>query len=692
MKADMINYTYYKKREVRYMKRTGILLLTLLLLSGCAKSGEVETIVLEYAADITSVALPEDFYPDFLGQDSVIGRIGWYDGEFHRKKSDGSVYYCPVGGGEAGVVNSYENGEPVTSVRFLTEEGDVNIPILFGSFTSDEIGAVMPEVFGLYPTEKGAVLITANEIIALTSGGETGRVQVKQVISVNYCPDGLCVLAYDDVADRHVYLLNDSGQPEEVAINLPGKAMTAFFLMDGRGYFADKEGIFSAEGDLILRFSESGWLPDDIEDIRMDGDEDFTVLGTHAGTGKYGVYEMKKSTGKTERILVDAVYDVNAGRNIPEAAAMFNAKSGEYFVRCTELPESEGSLGVLDRVLLENDGTDLAVLPEAAPLDDYVAKGVFLDLSACLDPSDFMDCAREALMTDGKLYTVSAGFMVRTYSGRTEFLPENWTYDDLFRLHGSLGEKQRMFYGEYPEDLLWGTASLISGDTVDAQTLARLFELLAYEREDRETLERRPSETEPYVTGEILLHPAMVNSVDTYVQMKAYAGWEEPRIIGYPSAGGSVHRIEFDNRIAVFADTNSAEGAAAFAEYLIRTYPITEAGRDFCSIPVSEACWEEWIGLLQQSGMTFAFEPGSANWWPGDVSGDPESVVVVPDDALCEEFRLWLNGLTPAEKIPDQVYAILTEELSAVKGGAVSPKDGAERAAGRIRLYLSEKN
>ncbi len=689
----MLYYIYYKQGG-NQMKLTVILMLTVFLLTGCIRGREPETIVLKYAAENTAAELPEDFYPRALYGNGVLGTGGegvlWFDGGSHTAGIVGSLMFCPVNGGAAGVVNSYRDGETVTSVRFLTESGDVSVPIRFGSFTTDEIGAAMPELMGLYPTSDGAVLITGNEVIALTPDGEKSRQNVRQVISVNYCPDGVCVLAYDDVADRHVYLLNDDGGLDEVELTLPEKAMTDFFLMDGKGFYADDEGIFTLEGDPVLSFSQSGWLTDGIADLRMDGEETFSVLGTHAGSGEYGVYEMKKSAGNVERILVDTVYDINAGRTIPEAAAMFNASSDMYFVRCTEMAESEGSLSSMERILLSDELPDLAVLDAGTPLDDYINKEVFCDLSAYLDSGEFMDCARAGLENNGKLYAVSAGFTVRTCSGRDEFLPDTWTYDDLLTLHASLGENQRMFRsGGYYEDLLYGAGSLIAGQTIDTGTLAKLYELML---DEPTGIAGRMTDTEPYVTGQILLRSTGVNSVDTYVQMKAYAGWEEPQVIGYPSAEGSVHRIEFDNYMAVLADGDSPDGGASFAEYLIHTYPITDAGRDFCSIPVSEACWDGWIDLLQATGMTFVFEPGSGEWWPGYVQGEPGTVVVEPDDALCAEFHDWLNGLTPAERIPDQVYAILTEELSAVKGGSVSPEDGAERAAGRIRLYMGEKS
>ena len=682
------------------MKLTAMLVLILLLLTGCGKEKGPEKIVLNYAAESTAVVLPEDFYPRSLGSRNVMGTGGegllWYDGEFHSAGIRGALVFCPIEGGTAAVVTSYESGEPVTSVRFVTDQADISVPIRFGSFTSDEVGGTTPEILGLYPTDSGAALITGNEIIAVTPGGEEQRQSVKQVISVNHCPDGVCVLAYDDVADRHVYLLNgddaDGGILDEVNLTLPDKAMTAFFLMDGEGYYADDDGIYTLAGEWVMSFSQSGWLAEGIRAIRMDGEDTFTILGTHAGSGEYGVYEMKKSAGDVERILVDAVYDANAGRSIPKAAAMFNASSEEYFVRCTELVPSEGSLSAVDRILLAEEIPDMAVLAEGTPLDDYINKEVFFDLSPYFEPGSLMDCARSALVREGKLYTVSGGFTVRTYSGRTEFLPELWTYADLFALHDSLGEDQRMLWsGNYFEDLLNGAGSLIDGETVDTETLAKLYELLSHGT-SAQGMTARPTDTEPYITGQVLLKNAAVNSVDTYVQMKAYAGWEEPYIIGYPSADGGVHRIEFDNRIGVFADGDSPDGAAAFIEYLIHTYPITEAGRDFCSIPASNACWDGWIGLLQQSGMTFAFEPGSADWWPGIAGDSGDCIVVEPDDALCEEFHDWLKGIKPAEPIPDQVYAILTEELSSVKGGSVSAYEAAERAAGRIRLYIGEKN
>jgi len=678
------------------MKWILMIVCTALVLTGCGRKTGPEKIVLEYAGENTAIELPEDFYPRVLGADYITGSgeegVLWYDGKMHTAEIAGASYLCPVNGGMAGIVTSKENGDTVIKVRFLTEDMDGSVPVRFGSFTTDEVDGMMPEIHGLYPTDDGAAIITQNEMIWLTPSGEKTRCSVKQVISVNYCPDGVCVFAYDEVANRHVYLLGGDGTLNEISMNLPDQAMTDFFLMNGKGYYANEEGIFTQEGKQLLSFSQSGWLAEGISDIRMDGEETFTLLGTHAGSGIYGVYEMKKSTDRVERILVEAVYDENAGRSVTKAAAMFNASSEEYFVRCTKLTESEGSLNAVDKILLGDEIPDLAVLAEGTPLDDYINKEVFLDLSAYMDPGIFMDCARQAFLTDGKLYTVSSGFAVSTYSGREEFLPDTWTYEDIFALHNSLGENQRMLWsGVYTTDFLCGVGSLIQGDTVDTETLAKLYGLLSCESTEQGTANRIRG-TELYITGQVLLKGSLVNSVDTYVMMKAYAGWEEPRMIGYPSASGSVHRILFDNRMAVLADGDSPNGAAEFIEYLIRTYPITPAGRDFCSIPTVNDCWSGWIGFLQQSGIAFAFEPGSGSWWPWDDRMSDDCIVVKPDDELCEEFRDWLLHLTPAEPLPDQIYAILTEELSAVKGGAVTAEEGAARAAGRIRLYLAEKN
>ena len=693
MTTKMIYYTYYKKRGC-VMKRVVTLGLMISLLVGCRAETEPEKVILEYAFDSIQADLPAEFYPRTLVGEAVVGTgngsVMWYDGEMHSYDVDGGLISCPVDGGIAVVSNRYTGDTPVTEVRFYTDSGERVVPVSFGSFTTDEIGAVTPEILGMYPTDCGAALITRNEIISVSSDGIRQRESVRQVISVNYCPDGVCVLAYDDVADRHVYLLDVNGGLKEAALSLPSKSMTAFFLMNGDGYYADDSGIYTLAGGEIMRFSQSGWLSDGIREIRMDGENSFTILGTHAGSGKFGVYEMKKSAGKSERILVQAMYDPYAGRNIPEAAAMFNASSAEYFIECTELEESSGTLNTVDRLLLEKDVPDLVVLDEGTPLDAYRNRGVFLDLEPYLNSAAFLSCAREALLTEGKLYTVSAGFSVRTYSGRAEFLPDTWRYEDLFRLHDSLTEGQRMIWsGKYPPDFLNGAASLIDGEAVDTQTLAKLYELLCT-TPDGQDISGKPGNVEIYAEGQVLLKGAMVNSVDSYVQMKAYAGWEEPRIVGYPSADGGVHKIEFDNRIAVFAEGDCHDGAAAFADYLIRTYPVTAAGLDYCSIPTAEECWDNWTGLLQQSGVAFAFEPGSGEWWPYSPEDSAEYIVVEPDDALCEEFRAWLNSITPAAPVPDQIYAILTEELSACQGGAVSAEEAAERAAGRIRLYLSE--
>lgn len=695
MTMIMLYYMYYKKRG-DCMKRAVVLGLLMLLLTGCGKESGPEKVILEYAFDSIPAELPAELYPLSFSGDTVVGTgnggVMWFDGELHSCEVIGRFTACPTLGGAAVVMTKHTGEEPVTEVQFITDTMDTAVPVQFGSFTTDEIGGVSPEILGLYPTDTGAALITRNEIISVSPEGICQHESVRQVISVNYCPDGVCVLTYDDVADRHVYLLDGKGGLNEVGLTLPPKAMTAFFLMNGEGYYADDDGVYTLDGDEIMRFSQSGWLSAGIQEIRMDGENSFTILGTHAGSGEYGVYEMKKSDGNTERILVEAVYDPDAGRNIPEAAAMFNASSGEYFVQCTELEESSGTLGAVDKLLLEKDIPDLAVLAEGTPLDAYIKKDVFLDLDSYIDSGTFMDCAREALLTNGKLYTVSAGFSVGTYLGREEFLPDTWTYEDLFALHSTLGENQRMVWaGSYSPDFLYGAGSLIHGETVDTETLAKLYGLLCYQPPEQGTANRIRG-TELYVTGQVLLKSTLVNSVDTYVQMKAYAGWEEPRIVGYPSASGSVHRIKFDNRAAVFADGDSPDGAAAFIEYLIRIYPTTIAGLDWCSIPTAEECWDNWTGLLQQSGVAFAFEPGSGEWWPYSPEDSAEYIVVEPDDALCEEFRGWLNSITPAAPIPDQIYAILTEELSACQGGAVSAEDASERAAGRIRLYLSENS
>ena len=77
------------------MKLTAMLVLILLLLTGCGKEKGPEKIVLNYAAESTAVVLPEDFYPRSLGSRNVMGTGGegllWYDGEFHSAGIRGAL-------------------------------------------------------------------------------------------------------------------------------------------------------------------------------------------------------------------------------------------------------------------------------------------------------------------------------------------------------------------------------------------------------------------------------------------------------------------------------------------------------------------------------------------------------------------------------------------------------------------------
>ena len=177
------------------MKGKVMLLLAVFLLTGCGKDSGPERVVLEYAYDSTQTALPEEFYPDYLTADAVFGRgaegITRYDGESRAWEAGSVSAVCDIDGGIAAAVSTYTDGEPGTEVHFLTDSTEPSVSITFGSFTTDEIGGTSPEIFGLYPTDTGAALITQNEVIAVTPmccipTGSTQRCSAKPALHA--CP------------------------------------------------------------------------------------------------------------------------------------------------------------------------------------------------------------------------------------------------------------------------------------------------------------------------------------------------------------------------------------------------------------------------------------------------------------------------------------------------------------------------
>jgi hypothetical protein len=205
--------------------------------------------------------------------------------------------------------------------------------------------------------------------------------------------------------------------------------------------------------------------------------------------------------------------------------------------------------------------------------------------------------------SDGKIYQVFAGYYLQGCFAREDRFDNDVSLSDLPRLSGD----QQMFDMKIPSvEVMYNSVGCdlaniyrsgqLTRDNIKAAVQFAVDEGISQEEYDDMNYDEYLYASD-VANGRVTLYDTILGGMSAYYYL--YGEFEDyPVFVGYPSFGGSVHRIYPECSMAVSASTPSAEACCQFISTLLSE----DVQRHICSggsIPVNNDVLDEYLDVLQ---------------------------------------------------------------------------------------------
>ena len=417
------------------------------------------------------------------------------------------------------------------------------------------------------------------------------------------------------------------------------------------------------------------------------------------------------------------------------AVCDFNRRSTEYFITIRDysggMPFTQDvmdqAITAMNLDIASGKMPDLLSMQDGVPFKSYAEKGLFLDLTPCLEGEgiELLPQILRAGSVDGKLFMVCGSFALLTAAGNRDYLGDTsgWTVAEAVELADSQKEGTGVFTSFMVRDryMTWlsyylegfldwnsGTASFDSQEFRDVLAFASSLptEMPMGNTFDAEIME-----------GRALVNPTTIASINHWqYQDLIYMG--KLACPGFPTGDRVGSLIYMQVPMAVSAASTCKEGAWAFLRSMLDEkvqtaytdlFPSTRAAfenqmAEAMREPTPEEGYKA-IYVFSNGGQYL--DPTVYTWDGVDGETQPRTVYYWMDDnysvireekmyAMSEDQRdMLMSLLDSAERSSsyDQVIAgIVKEEAGALFAGQRDAAEVAARIQARIELYMAEQN
>ncbi|MDO5476188.1 MAG: hypothetical protein Q4F43_03630 [Eubacteriales bacterium] len=253
--------------------------------------------------------------------------------------------------------------------------------------------------------------------------------------------------------------------------------------------------------------------------------------------------------------------------------------------------------------IISGTAPDIMLLTEGVPVDNFISKGVFEDLTdryngdEGIDKSDFLTNITDSFLTDGRMYVAVPGFMVTGVSGKQKYIGDgkDLSIDSIRKIAAGRGLKDSDIFGVIDRDTVFQSAVMFSGDQFidrDAHTCdfnnAQFQELLEFARLFPEEIseEQYNDYFTQYLADKALLNIQYINTVYDYNYMtRDLFGDLNVTLTGFPSADNKGAAVSAAMQLGINSSASDPDGCWSFIRRLYM--PDFQMKMEGC-LPVSE--------------------------------------------------------------------------------------------------------
>ncbi|MBP3735862.1 MAG: extracellular solute-binding protein [Lachnospiraceae bacterium] len=407
------------------------------------------------------------------------------------------------------------------------------------------------------------------------------------------------------------------------------------------------------------------------------------------------------------------------GWRTKRAVVNFNKTNDTYRININDYSrfntdtDYEAGMTRLNADLASGNIPDLLELSEDMPIQSYMAKGLFEDLTpyfkddAELSANQYLTNVLDAYNRGGSMYQIIPSFTVRTLIGKTsDFGPEpGLTVDRLETLQRERNIDYKYLTGLTTRDwmlymmLIFGNDSYVDWESGRCSYDSPEFiSLLEFIRKFPAELTEEDYNEDTYSffrSGRSLIESAYLSSFNDYMMERYGTFGTDITMVGYPNGGAkdfSGSMINANRRYAMSSTSVNQEGAWQF----LRTF-LTKDYQD--QIPEQEGAFPVLMSTLEkmaqdaQKKPTYKDENGAdveynQTWW---VDGQEIEIPPMTRDEA-DRFISYLKSLTATSSYDVNIMNIIQEEVTPVFEGQKPASEAARIIQSRVGVYINENS
>lgn len=378
-------------------------------------------------------------------------------------------------------------------------------------------------------------------------------------------------------------------------------------------------------------------------------------------------------------------------------ASEFNQNQTEYCVNLLDYSGDKGDtfdyINQLHLDIVSGNAPDVIISSNDDAVNTLISKGVFADLYDFLDTdaevsrADILPNVLKAMETDGKLYSLTDQFIVRTLGVKqSKYNSSGWTIDELMSYYQTLPEgtafsmlsnsKMAIFYMLFLDSNYVDYKNFTCNFNSDS--FIRFLEFCNMFPENSEELD-----IDAIRTDAALCYGLDIGSFRNYGDYKADTfGGEEINFVGYPCEDRNGGYIQSTNRFSILENSDQKKGAWEFVKtFFTESYQNTiyQTG-----IPVRESSYK----LITENSMSdqqlYVLPDGTQEY--GDTI---EAVLTDEEYAYFDSYVRSLNKFSGSSYHTD-LKSICAEEVGPYFSSEIAAERAAELIQSRVSIMLSE--
>ncbi|WP_029232667.1 ABC transporter substrate-binding protein [Butyrivibrio sp. VCB2006] len=618
----------------------------------------------------------------------------------------------------------YSSGEDETYLVIYDKEGNLQEKIdLMADFGED--GYVAINSFTV--TDDGTALLSLDQgIISYTKeNGFKKLVDQSQVNDYIYYQlyrgfNGQIFVSYYDDNGNNLC----SFDPKTGTIGSKSQAISAYgdrTFFGGSGYdlyMSDSEGFwgYDAASDSMTKLMD--YVDSDIE---ADGSVSAVVAISDAEfvaclpDADYNFYlarltKVAPEDVKDKKILTLGGYYLDY--EIRKQAFAFNKNNSEYKIKFVDYSsyDTDDNYGAgaekLNMDIVSGNTPDILVISDDLPVDSYINKGLFTDLTNYLanDPdvseSDLLTNVVDAFKTGDKLYQLVPSFYFATMVMKTKLTDgkDILTFKDCEDLMDKMGATKQTAFGLETRNEFLEQGIRYSGNTyIDWENKTCHFDsesFIHFLEFSKDFVEEFPDNVWEDYKDTLYRTDDALFSIMSFSEFRDYQYWKQGMFgtdisfVGYPNDMGINNSIIYPSKRLAISSQSKYKDAAW--EY-IKAFLSEEYQDDTYCFPIRKSSFDKKADEIthnpyyEEDGVKVEYED---SYYIGgqDIPMKP----LTKDEVL--EITNFIKSLTLVSNYNSSVNNIIFEEASAYYSGQKSAKEVADIIQSRLSIYVNENS